>query len=58
VNILNKQARIADKGSFSSLGVGRSANDYSRRELTTLRAADKVLNLDWSYHTTPTMGKR
>jgi len=23
-----------------------------------LRAADKVLNLDWSYHTRPTMEKR
>ena len=57
MNILNKQSRIADKGWFSSLGFGRSANDYSRTELTMLRAADKVLNLDWSYHKTPTMAK-
>ena len=26
-NILNKQSRTADKGSFSSLGVGRGANN-------------------------------
>jgi len=45
-NILNKQSRTADKGWFSSLGVGRSANDYSRKELKMLKAADKILNLD------------
>jgi hypothetical protein len=27
VNILNKQSRTADKGWFSSLGVGRGANN-------------------------------
>jgi hypothetical protein len=45
-NILNKQSRTADKGWFSSLGVVGSANDYSRKGITMLRAADKVLNLD------------
>jgi hypothetical protein len=28
-NILNKQSRTADNGWFSSLGVGRGANDCS-----------------------------
>jgi hypothetical protein len=34
VNILNKQSRIADKGWFSSLSVGRGANNTHRKKVT------------------------
>jgi hypothetical protein len=43
-NILNKQSRTADKGSFSSLGVGLGANN-SPYKISLLRKITKDLGL-------------
>ena len=41
MNILNKQPRTADKGGFSSLGVGRGVNNFSQQKRIMLRRVNK-----------------
>jgi hypothetical protein len=42
VNVLNKQSRTADKGWFSSLGIGRGGNNYSPSKFIFLRNIHRV----------------